>query len=167
MQYFFDGCVAAGPDACAFYASTAEQISNNLDSLYDSLLTQPIPVVSPPFYSVVDYAVLRTAVTYALYSPYGLFSILAEGLASLAAGNGTIIYEIQADVYDPSSGYDNSWDAGYAIACGDAANNTDSVADLFTYSHDVETLSTFYNSLLVMQRIRCSSVDSILNVCVY
>ncbi|PBK86199.1 hypothetical protein ARMGADRAFT_1017465 [Armillaria gallica] len=156
MQSFFDGCVAAGPDACAFYASTAEQISNNLDSLYDSLLIQPVPVVSPPFYGVVDYTALRTAVWYALYSPYELFSILAEGLASLAAGNGTIIYEIQANVYDPSTGYDNSWDAGYAIACGDAANNTDSVADLFTYSHDVETLSTFYNSFLVTQRILCS-----------
>ncbi len=41
-------------------------------------------------------------------------------------GNGTIIYGIQADVYDPSSGYDNSRDAEIAIACGDAANNTDS-----------------------------------------
>ncbi|KAK0218614.1 TAP-like protein-domain-containing protein [Armillaria nabsnona] len=156
MQSFFDGCVAAGPDACAFYAPTAEQISNNLDSLYESLLIQPVPVVSPPFYGVVDYTALRTAVWFALYEPYDLFPILAEGLASFAAGNGTIIYEIQANVYDPSSGYDNSWDAGYAIACGDAANNTDSVADLFTYSHDVETLSTFYNSLLVMRRIRCS-----------
>ncbi|KAK0445905.1 TAP-like protein-domain-containing protein [Armillaria borealis] len=133
MQSFFDGCVATGPDGCAFYASTAEQISDNLDSLYDSLLIQPVPVVSPPFYGVVDYTALRNTVWYALYEPYGLFSILAEGLASLAAGNGTIIYRVQADVYNPSSGYDNSWDAGFAIACGDAANNTDSVADLFEY----------------------------------
>ncbi|PBK84151.1 alpha/beta-hydrolase [Armillaria gallica] len=157
MQSFFDGCVAAGPDACAFYASTAEQISDNLDSLYDSLLIQPVPVVSPPFYGVVDYTVLRTTVWDALCAPYELFSILAEGLASLAAGNGTIIYEIQANVYDPSSGYDNSWDAEIAIACGDAANNTDSVADVFAYSHDVEALSAFSDSLLVMQRIRCTS----------
>ncbi|SJL15396.1 uncharacterized protein ARMOST_18893 [Armillaria ostoyae] len=156
MQSFFDGCVAAGPDACAFYASTAEQISDNLDSLYDSLLIQPVPVVSPPFYGVVDYAALRATVWDALCSPYDLFSILAEGLASLAAGNGTIIYEVQADVYDPSSGYDNSRDAEIAIACGDAVNNTDTVADLFAYSHDVEASSTFSDSLLIMQRIRCT-----------
>ncbi len=167
MQSFFDGCVAAGPDACAFYASTPEQISDNLDSLYNSLLIQPVPVVSPPFYGVVDYTALRTTVWDALCAPYELFSILAEGLVSLAAGNGTIIYEIQADVYDPSSGYDNSRDAEIAIACSDAANNTDSVADVFAYSHDVEALSAFSDSLLVMQRIRCTSVDSFLNACMY
>ncbi|KAK0221350.1 TAP-like protein-domain-containing protein [Armillaria fumosa] len=155
MQSFFDGCVAAGPDACAFYASTAEEISNNLDSLYESLLIQPVTVVSPPFYGVVDYTALRTAVWNAVCAPYELFSILAEGLASLAAGNGTIIFEIQASVYDPSSGYDNTWDAEIAISCGDASNYTDSVADLFAYSHDVEALSTFSNSQIVMQRIRC------------
>ncbi|KAK0187548.1 Alpha/Beta hydrolase protein [Armillaria mellea] len=156
MQSFFDGCVAAGPDACAFYAPTAKQISNNLDSLYKSLLIQPVPVVSPPFYGVVDYTALRSAVWYALYQPYQLFSILAEGLASLAAGNGTIIYAIQADVYDPASGYDNSWDAEIAISCSDTANYTNSVADLFAYSHDVAALSTFSNLLLLTQRIRCS-----------
>ncbi|KAK0436830.1 Alpha/Beta hydrolase protein, partial [Desarmillaria tabescens] len=46
MQSFFDGCAAAGPDACAFYAPTAEEISNNLDSIYESLVTQPVPVVT-------------------------------------------------------------------------------------------------------------------------
>ncbi|KAK0504497.1 TAP-like protein-domain-containing protein [Armillaria luteobubalina] len=155
MQSFFEGCVAAGADACAFYASTAEEISNNLDFLYESLLIQPVPVVSPPFYGVVDYTALRTAVWNAVCAPYQLFSLLAEGLASLADGNGTIIFEIQASVYDPSSGYDNTWDAGIAVACGDAANYTDSVADLFAYAHDVEALSTFSNSQIIMQRIRC------------
>ena len=83
MESFFDGCVAAGPDACAFYAPTAEQISNNLDSLYDSLLTQPVPVVSSSFYGFVDYSVLRSLIWGTLYAPYIYFSTLAEGLASL------------------------------------------------------------------------------------
>ncbi|KAK0487949.1 TAP-like protein-domain-containing protein [Armillaria novae-zelandiae] len=156
MQSFFDGCVAAGPDACAFYASTAEQISSNLDSLYDSLLIQPVPVVSPPFYGVIDYSLLRSTIWSALYAPYEVFSILAEGLASLRAGNGTIIYELQGGSYDPYSGYDNSLDAQIAISCGDAANNTDSVTDLFAYAHDIEALSNFSNLLPLMQRIRCS-----------
>ncbi|KAK0479962.1 TAP-like protein-domain-containing protein [Armillaria luteobubalina] len=156
MQSFFDGCVAAGPDACTFYAPTAEQISNNLDSLYESLLAQPVPVVSSSVYGVVDYSVLRSVIWNALYAPYLTFSTLAEGLASLAAGNGTIIYGMQATVYDPSSVYDNSWEAEIAISCGDALNNTDSVADLFAYWDEVKDLSTFANLLLIRQRVSCS-----------
>ncbi len=167
MGSFFDACVAAGPNACAFYAPTAEQISNNLDSLYDSLLTQPVPVVSSSFYGFVDYSVLRSTIWSTLYAPYIYFSILAEGLASLAAGNGTIIYEMQATVYDPSSVYDNSWEAEIAISCGDALNNTDTVADLFAYWNDVKGLSTFANLLLIRQRISCSCVDFLLNARVY
>ncbi|KAK0221351.1 TAP-like protein-domain-containing protein [Armillaria fumosa] len=155
MQSFFHGCVTAGPDACAFYASTAEEISNNLDSLYESLLTHPVPVISPSFYGVVDYAVLRNAVKTALYEPYTLFSILAEGLASLAAGNGSIIYEMQATPYDPSPSYDNSWEVEIAVGCSDASNNTDSVADLFAYWESIKGVSTFAD-LLLEQRIECS-----------
>ncbi|KAK0457507.1 TAP-like protein-domain-containing protein [Desarmillaria tabescens] len=156
MQSFFDGCAAAGPDACAFYSSTAEEISNNLDSLYESLLNQPIPVVSPSFYGVVDYTVLRAAVVDTLYSPYGDSSILAEGLASLAAGNGSIIYEMQDTVYDPASVYDNSWEAGIAISCGDSLENTDSVADLYAYWDSIKYLSPFASGFILSHRISCS-----------
>ncbi|SJL15399.1 uncharacterized protein ARMOST_18896 [Armillaria ostoyae] len=155
MQSFFDGCVAAGPDACAFYASTSEEISNNLDSLYESLLTRPVPVVSPLFYGVVDYTVLRTAVGNALYEPYTLFSILAEGLASLAAGDGSIIYEMQVTTYDPSLAYDNSWEVQIAVSCSDAPNNTDSVADLFAYWDSIKGISIAAD-FLMEQRIQCS-----------
>ncbi|KAK0202228.1 hypothetical protein DFS33DRAFT_1353358 [Desarmillaria ectypa] len=155
MQSFFDGCVTAGPDACAFYAPTAEKMSSNLDSLYESLLIQPVPVVSPSFYGVVDYTVLRTAVERAMYIPYAYSSILAEGLSSLAEGNGSIIYEMQATTYDPSSVYDNSWEAEIAISCSDAFNNTDSVADLFAYWDSTKGLSTFADFLIV-ERISCS-----------
>ncbi|KAK0243686.1 Alpha/Beta hydrolase protein [Armillaria nabsnona] len=154
MQSFFDGCVAAGPDACAFYAPTSEEISDKLDTIYQSLLTEPVPVISPSFYGVVDYAVLQTAVKNALYVPYTFFSILAEGLASLAAGNGSIIYAMQA-VYDPSSVYDNSWEAEIAISCSDALNNKDSVADLFAYWDSIQDVSPFAFWLMT-QRIGCS-----------
>ncbi|KAK0445894.1 TAP-like protein-domain-containing protein [Armillaria borealis] len=154
MQSFFDGCVAAGPDACEFYASTSEEISNKLDAIYQSLLTEPVPVISPSFYGVVDYAVLQTAVKNALYAPYTSFSVLAEGLVSLAAGNGSIIYAMQA-TYDPSSVYDNSWEAEIAIACSDALNNTDSVADLFAYWDSIQGVSPFAVWLMT-QRTGCS-----------
>ncbi|KAK0492506.1 TAP-like protein-domain-containing protein, partial [Armillaria luteobubalina] len=157
MQSFFNGCVAAGPDACAFYAPTSEEISRNLDTIYSSLLTEPVPVVIPSTssYGVVDYAALQNAVRIALYQPYAYFSTLAEGLAGLAAGNGTIIYEMQASAYDPSSVYDNSWEAEMAISCRDRINNTESVTDLFAYWDSVKDISPFAYSLMT-QRISCS-----------
>ncbi|KAK0215411.1 TAP-like protein-domain-containing protein [Armillaria fumosa] len=157
MQSFFDGCVAAGPDACAFYASTSEEISSNLDAIYSSLLTEPVPVVIPSSssYVVVDYAALQNAVNNALYQPYAYFSTLAEGLAGLAAGNGSIIYEMQATVYDPSSVYDNSWEAEMAISCRDAMNNRESITDLFAYWDSVKDISPFAFELMT-QRIGCS-----------
>ncbi|SJL15398.1 uncharacterized protein ARMOST_18895 [Armillaria ostoyae] len=138
MESFFDGCK---------YPTTS--------TLYESLLTHPVPVISPSFYGVVDYAVLRTAVKNALYEPYILFSILAEGLASLAVGNGSIIYEMQMTTYDPSAAYDNSWEVQIAVSCSDAPNNTDSVADLFEYWDSIKGISTFAD-FLIEQRIQCS-----------
>ncbi|KAK0221345.1 TAP-like protein-domain-containing protein [Armillaria fumosa] len=156
MQSFFDGCLAAGPEACAFYAPTSEEISNNLNSLYESLRAQPVPVVTPSFYGVVDYSVLRTAVRFSLYQPYALFSTLAEGFASLAAGNGSIIYAMQAQTSNGTSSiYDNSLDAEIAISCSDALKNTDSVAQLFAYWNSIRGLSNFAD-ILFTQRISCS-----------
>ncbi|KAK0187550.1 Alpha/Beta hydrolase protein, partial [Armillaria mellea] len=131
------------------------EISNKLDSLYESLLTNPVPVLSLPFYGVVDYTALRTAIGSSMYQPYTLFSILAEGLASLAAGNGSIIYEMQATAYDPSPAYDNSWEVEIAVTCSDALNNTDSVADLYAYWDTIKGLSIAADFLLE-QRIQCS-----------
>ncbi|KAK0490316.1 hypothetical protein IW261DRAFT_6670 [Armillaria novae-zelandiae] len=67
------GCGAVGPDACDFYASTTEEISNNLDSQYEGLLTEPVPVVSTSSYGIVDCNVLKTAVLVSLYEPIQIF----------------------------------------------------------------------------------------------
>ncbi|PBK88208.1 alpha/beta-hydrolase [Armillaria gallica] len=157
LQSFFDGCVAAGPDACAFYASTSGEISSNLDAIYESLLTEPVPVVIPSTssYGVVDYPTLQNAVKNALSQPYAYFSILAEGLAGLAVGNGSIVYEMQATAYNPSSVYDNFWEAEMAISCSDMMNNTESIADLFAYWDSIQGISPFAFWLMT-QRIGCS-----------
>ncbi|KAK0457513.1 TAP-like protein-domain-containing protein [Desarmillaria tabescens] len=155
MQSIFDACVAAGPEACAFYAPTSEEISNNLNSLYESLRAQPVPVVTPSFYGVVDYAALRTAVKYTLYRPYVYASVFAQGLAALAAGDGSIIYEMQAPVNDPSTVYDNGLEAEIAISCSDALNNTDSLPDLLAYWDSIKGVSTF-SDLLFTQMLSCT-----------
>lgn len=86
LQTFFDGCVAAGPEGCAFYAPTPEAISRNLTALYESLRTRPIPFRTPSSYGLIDLNLVRLSVFVSLYQPQPLFSLLAEALAALARG---------------------------------------------------------------------------------
>ncbi|KAF9031836.1 hypothetical protein BDZ89DRAFT_1063719 [Hymenopellis radicata] len=163
MQTFFDGCYAAGPNNCAFYASSPSEIESNLNTLYASVLAEPVPVYSSssPAYGIVDYSILRSAVKTALSTPYASFSILAQGLAELAAGNGTIIYEMQLDgvpfecATSSSATYLNTWEAQFAVACGDGVEVTDSVADLEEYWKQVSGISTFADTIIRV-RVGCS-----------
>ncbi|KAK0207278.1 hypothetical protein IW262DRAFT_1282284 [Armillaria fumosa] len=45
MQSFSDGCLTAGLDRCAFYSPITAEISNKLDSLYESLLARSSPLI--------------------------------------------------------------------------------------------------------------------------
>ncbi|KAF5338231.1 hypothetical protein D9758_012840 [Tetrapyrgos nigripes] len=94
MQTFFDGCHAAGPENCAFYASSPAEIEAALNDIYDSLQSQPLPVfLGPDAYSVATYDDLRSIVLVILYSPT-LFPVLAQGLAGLQNGNATTLFEL-------------------------------------------------------------------------
>lgn len=92
LQTFFDGCYEAGPDLCAFYAPSPEEIAANLKALYEKIRAAPIPVVTDTGYAVIDYANLRGAIFQTLYRPYATFSWLAQGLAGLASGSGEAFY---------------------------------------------------------------------------
>ncbi|KAK0493692.1 hypothetical protein EDD18DRAFT_1356148 [Armillaria luteobubalina] len=129
---FFDSCVAPGPDTCAFYTLTSKAISNQLNAICQSLLTKPVPVISSSFYGVIDSTVLQMTIRSTLYAPYISFSVLAEGLASLVAGNSSIIYTMQA-MYDPPSVYNDSWEVDVAISCSNALSITESLEDLLVY----------------------------------
>ncbi|KAJ7367641.1 hypothetical protein DFH08DRAFT_795785 [Mycena albidolilacea] len=87
---FVDGCVAAGPQGCAFFAPTATEILDNVDKIYASLRARPIPVWTNGSYGVVDYSLLRRAIFKSFYTPYAHFPILARALAELSVGNGTV-----------------------------------------------------------------------------
>ncbi|KAJ7206707.1 Alpha/Beta hydrolase protein [Mycena rebaudengoi] len=97
LQTFFDGCAAAGPDLCAFYKPTMVEIADRLTALTASIRTQPIPVLTPAGYGLVDYSLLRLSVLEALYPPCSLFPTLARGLAALENGDGSILYSISQE----------------------------------------------------------------------
>ncbi|KAJ7209101.1 TAP-like protein-domain-containing protein [Mycena rebaudengoi] len=93
-QSFYDGCVAAGPDGCPFYAPTAEDINTKMDRIYASLRTRPIPVRTNMSYGLVDYAFVRSVIFSSLYKPYARFAPLARALADLAEGNATAMFKM-------------------------------------------------------------------------
>jgi hypothetical protein len=61
-------CADAGPDRCAFWAPSADDIRQNLTNLYDSISVQPVPVKTGDTYSYVDYKIIWSIDPYLLRS---------------------------------------------------------------------------------------------------
>ncbi|KAJ7062900.1 TAP-like protein-domain-containing protein [Mycena amicta] len=95
-QSFADGCVAAGPTGCAFYAPSTAELLSSVEAIYTKLRRRPIPVRGPTSYGLVDFSMLRATVFLALYSPYAMFPTLAHALAGLAKGDGTTLLNLVA-----------------------------------------------------------------------
>ncbi|KAK7468354.1 hypothetical protein VKT23_002869 [Stygiomarasmius scandens] len=119
MQTFFDGCHAAGPEACPFYASSPSEIAANVEVIYASLRSQPVPVFTGDTFGVLTYDALRGAVFNAVTTP-SQFQELATGLAELSSGNGTTIFNM---LFNPTPTPDpllTDAEATVAILCSDA-----------------------------------------------
>ncbi|KAJ6486514.1 Alpha/Beta hydrolase protein [Mycena vitilis] len=159
VQTFIDGCAAAGPEACAFSASSSGDITANLDALSVSIKTQPAPVITPLSYGLVDYTFLRNFILDALYSPYDSFVGLAQGLADLARGNATTMYV--ATEVPPFECECNStippyfYEPALAITCGDGAPENDTLAQLQQFYATEQKVSSFAD-LWSYWRVICS-----------
>jgi len=94
LESFFEGCSEVGPEACPFYAPSPSEIKQNLMALFESLRINPIPVQKGETYGIMDYQALRKGIFTALYKPYRYFPIMAQGLAELAAGDGSRLLEV-------------------------------------------------------------------------
>ncbi|KAM6503183.1 TAP-like domain containing protein, partial [Amanita muscaria] len=153
MQTFFDGCFAAGPSNCAFYASSPEAISQNLQQIYKSVASRPIFVVSnsTSSYGVVDYSVVRISVFSALYQPYALFAPLAQSLAALSKGDGRAIW----DLTQSGGPSDISVDPEIAIICNDGNSIPGTIEDAESHFNDLQKISQFADSWASI-RLLCS-----------
>ncbi len=94
MQAFYDGCYSAGPEGCPFYAPAPGLIAQKLSALYDSVLKQPLTVVTDKSYGTLDLDRFKATIFNVLYKPYTLFHPLAQALADLENGNATAIYQM-------------------------------------------------------------------------
>ncbi|KAJ7440144.1 TAP-like protein-domain-containing protein, partial [Mycena latifolia] len=162
LQAFFDGCAATGPEGCAFYAPTPEEISKNLTALYESIRARPIPVHTASGHTLVDLALLRLLVFSAIYWPQIMFSPLAEILAALSRGDGSspILNLLVAPVFecscDPTAHqFDAVEDAGLAITCTDGRGVPSDFGKIEQYYANMTKMSG-WGSILASVRIACS-----------
>ncbi|KAF7340391.1 AB hydrolase-1 domain-containing protein [Mycena venus] len=161
LQAFFDGCVAAGPELCAFYKPTAAEIADRLTALTASIREQPVPVLTPAGYGVVDFSLLRRSLFAALDSPFTLFSTLARGLAALENGDGDTLYSIvqqpqfQCDCSN-NTAFSPIDDSTVAIECGDAVEVTDSIEEVTEFYQNAARTSQFAEFLVGATRVSCS-----------
>ena len=159
LQYFFDQCHAAGAFRCPFYADSPAQISQRFDAILDKVKAQPVPVYNPgsPVSGVLNYFMLKNAVFQSLYAPLESYYIMAEGLAELERGNGTIMFQL-------SSGSPHAEVVG-AITCTDGKKVTDNATALEGYYNSFKD-SSIFASVPGQFRILCSLVLSFRRDCV-
>ena len=160
MESFYTGCADAGPDRCAFWAPSPDDIRQNLTKLYDSISVQPVPVKTGNTYGYVDYKMLHSTVFQSLYFPFTSFRLLAQGLADLAANNGTIIFETMTSPpfecsRDSSRDLEqNPIEAETAIICNDGANVPADLHSAQKYFDMMSNLSDFGN-IWANIRVQC------------
>ncbi|KAJ6548180.1 Alpha/Beta hydrolase protein [Mycena vulgaris] len=163
LQTFIDGCADAGPDACAFHAASSAEITANLNTVFASIKARPVPIITSTSYGIIEYTFLRNFIFDALYTPYDLFTVLAQSLVDLAKGNGTTMYSVtevapfECECNSTEPFHENSYEAGLAIACGDAAPVTDSPAQLQEFYASEQKVSSFAD-LWGNWRIVCSCI---------
>ncbi|KAF7304004.1 Alpha beta hydrolase fold family [Mycena indigotica] len=167
LDSFFTSCAAAGPSLCPFSpstSSTAQDLSNRLTTLTNTILAQPVPVITPGGYGLVDYSRLRQTLFQALYAPYVFFPPLAQALADLEKGNGTSLFAILAQPQftcgapapDGTQPTGNPLAATFGVQCGDAVEVKDSLEQLDAYYRNAAKLSQFAEFLVGSGRITCS-----------
>ncbi|KAJ7219644.1 TAP-like protein-domain-containing protein [Mycena rebaudengoi] len=162
LQTFFDGCAAAGPEACPFYAPTAADIAANLTALTNAIKDEPIPVITNVSYGLFDFSLLRIFIFVATYTPYQRFPLLAQGLAHLAAGDAAPLYAFLGDAApfeclnsSTPAFHVNTVEANIAIMCGDGTAVTDSVSQIRDFYAQEARLTSFADSS-VTRRVSCS-----------
>jgi len=162
---FFTGCFEAGPEGCAFYAESPEAIQQNFTNIFESLRAQPIPIKTDSTYGILDHTTVRVVVLTALTSPYALFPVTAQGLAQLATGNGTSLFQL---LNPPGSQFqyscdpeayadDQVADASTAIICNDGDEVPTDLNSAKEY-YDEMTNLTDWAEVWLEGRLNCMQV---------
>ncbi|KAF4574323.1 hypothetical protein EYR40_005957 [Pleurotus pulmonarius] len=165
LQSFFDSCFEGGPELCPFYESSPQAMARKLDELTRTIALRPVPVISNTSYGLVDYARLRSTIFNSLYAPYAEFPRLAQGLADLVRGNGTVLYQMfETPLFDCNCGGSTGppvpqpivTDATFVIRCTDGQEVRDTVDESEVYVRQLLS-QTQWGELLAIARVACAA----------
>ncbi|KAF7325597.1 Abhydrolase-4 domain-containing protein [Mycena kentingensis (nom. inval.)] len=151
---FAEGCVAAGPKACAFYSSSASEILSTIDAIANALRARPLPVFVPEWNvgGVVDFSFLRVMIFAALSSPYTDFAVLAQGLADLQKGNATSLFRYASEQGQRTAPFqcgcgeeETQFDEApeWAFICNDGAKLSPDFEEVMQHFEELRAVSSF------------------------
>ncbi|QPC59787.1 hypothetical protein HYE67_002018 [Fusarium culmorum] len=119
FEQFSVRCHAAGPDLCAFWGPTPENITARIDTLIRDISSHPIPVSGIGGHTLpglATYSDLKSLIAYGIYEPRTYFPIFADIFAELESGNASALIGWSEKLYLAS-------DVDVIIRCADSYRN--------------------------------------------
>lgn len=178
MEAFFEFCHKAGPEKCAFYASSPAAIEKRYFDLLANLKEAPvlIPTLAsgngPSMPELVTYSKLLLLVRTCLYRPIHKFPPLAHAMAALEEGNGLPFYKMNNGDSDPPpqdfctrnetlpsvpADISLSGDAHPAIMCSDGNPLPTTTEELILFAETLQNASRFAGSTSTHFKVACAS----------
>lgn len=157
LRLILQACADAGPEKCALYEPTANQVHARLTNIFENLKRNPVAVLTNSSagpsvdYGIVDYKSAKGPLFLFLYSPYsGLGPILMSAFRALEDGNGEPFWNIVAPLLPqfscsckPGASTIETPEAVLAIACSDGLPIADTVEELEKGFHELRRQSEF------------------------
>ncbi|KAL0064079.1 hypothetical protein AAF712_008938 [Marasmius tenuissimus] len=92
LRWFFESCLEAGPESCAFHEDSVEAMESKLNDIYASVIKAPIPIQGSISNGIVDYNYVRGVLSNSLYRPFSAWPVFAKALQGLKERNATAIW---------------------------------------------------------------------------
>ena len=133
INSLFTFCHQAGPQGCVLYESTPSAIRDRFFGVVDALKQNPVPIPLAEPAAVLTYKDFVNQILTAVYSPTILYPILATAVHAIETSNQTTLAALAPILTDSATcdcaasqaaPADNSYDAFFPVACGDADPQT-------------------------------------------
>ncbi|TVY41362.1 Tripeptidyl aminopeptidase [Lachnellula subtilissima] len=181
MAAFYHFCHVGGMELCAFHLDSEKDIETRLAQLLEHIRKNPVIVPGTASSSgrpqIVSYSKVKRMIGSTLYRPLVMFPALADALAALEIGDGTVFLELATQKFDDpllcetrysvQEGGDPtdptpetpeaeaSEDAGTTILCSDGGWMNDTVDEFGSYVDGLMTRSQSVGAIMAEMRLAC------------
>ncbi|KAL3420216.1 Tripeptidyl aminopeptidase 2 [Phlyctema vagabunda] len=173
VQTFYQTCFDAGAMRCAlFHADGPQAIEEDVKAILEQARHRPLATLrqtSSLIPEIVTYSDIKKFIFWSLFSPLHTFPVLAQGLADIKFGNGTLVLQATHPVprnqcVDHSPDTSNNVYPGFleevlpAISCSDSTSQSSQTLSSFkSYLRDVESRSPTIGAIWAQHnRLACT-----------